>query len=379
VTTLESDSVLAEVRSLAPSVAARATEIEAGRRLPLDLVERMASAGLFRLCVPKSLGGCEAEVATLLEAVETLSAADGAAGWCLMIGATTGLLAGFLPEAAAKEIYGRDPDVVTGGVFAPRGEARAVDGGYRVTGRWPFASGCEHCAWLAGGCTFGDGTAPRMLFFPASDLEIVDTWTVSGLAGTGSHDMVVDDVLVPAGRDVAVGVTEPTASGPLYRFPIFGLLAVAVAAVGLGIARAAIEELRELAGVKTPTLARRRLAEQPITQVELARAESTLLAARASLYDTVGDAWEVAAHEQEPAIDLRVRLRLAATHAARTSASVARAMYDLGGGSSIYATNALQRHFRDAHVVTQHMLVAPATYSLTGRLLLGLPTDSGML
>lgn len=372
------DGPLGAVRSLVPEVRARAAETEAARRLPPDLVTAMADAGLFRMAVPQSLGGLETDATTIIRAIEALACADGATGWNLMIGATTAVLAGWLPDGAAKEIYG-DPGVITGGVFAPRGRARPVPGGYEVSGRWPFASGCQHCDWLAGGCVVDDDPIPRMLFFPRDDVSIIDTWTVSGLAGTGSHDMAVDDLFVPAGREVAVGFAEPREPGPLYRFPIFGLLASVVAAVGLGIGRAALDELTELADVKTPTLASRRLAEQPITQVELAKAEAALGAARALLTHTVARTWATTVDGQEVDDTDRARLRAAATHAAQTAASVTRAMYELGGGSSIYATSPLQRHFRDAHVVTQHMLVAPPTYGLAGRVLLGLPDDTVLL
>jgi indole-3-acetate monooxygenase len=366
------------VGRLTEAVRERADEIEAGRRLPPDLAAAFADAGLFRLCVPRSLGGFEADATALFECIEEMSAADGSAGWCLMIGATTAVLAPLLPESAAKEIYGSDPTVVTGGVLAPKGKARPVDGGYRVSGRWPFASGCQHCAWLTGGCLDGDGSF-RMAFFPAADVEIIDTWKVSGLAGTGSHDIAVDDAFVPAERAIALLTAEPRERGPLYRFPIFGLLGLSVASVGLGIARAAVDELTALATKKTPMMSSQSLAERSSTQAEVARARASLLAARAFMFDEVGKAWERAAGGHDFDLDQRVRLRLAAVHATRTAADVVDAMYDLGGGTSIYATSPLQRQFRDVHAVTQHIVVAPATYELAGRVLLGVPTDTFML
>jgi indole-3-acetate monooxygenase len=369
---------LAAVRELTDSVPGRADEIEAARRLPPDLAAAFANAGLFRLCVPRSLGGLEAEARVLFRCIEEMSAADGSAGWCLMIGATTAVLAPLLAEPAAKEIYGSDPKVVTGGVLAPKGKARAVDGGYRVTGRWPFASGCQHCNWLTGGCIDGDGDF-RMVFFPATDVEIIDTWNVSGLAGTGSHDMAVEDVFVPSERAIALFAARPRETGPLYRFPIFGLLGLSVAAVGLGIARAAIDDLSALATKKTPMMSSQPLAERSATQADVARARAALLAARAFMFDEVESAWEQAAGGNEFDLDQRVRLRLAAVHAARTAADVVDTMYDLGGGTSIYATSPLQRQFRDVHAVTQHIVVSPATYELAGRVLLGVPTDTFML
>lgn len=365
-------------RQLTAAIRARSEQIESGRRLPADLARAMAEAGLFRMCVPRSLGGRECEPSALLETIELVAEADGAAGWCLMIGATTGLLGGFLSEPIAAEIYG-DPLAIAGGVFAPTGTARVVNGGYRVTGRWAFASGCQHCDWLTGGCLTDDGGGPRLLFFPRSDVEIIDTWMVSGLAGTGSHDIAVQDVFVPSGREVALGVTPPSEPGPLYRFPVFGLLALGVASVGLGIARAALGELTRVADAKTPTHSSRRLGQRSATQSELARATAALRAARAGMFEAVEESWALAACGTDIDLETRVALRLAATHATRTAATVVDAMYDLGGGTSVYATSPLQRYFRDVHVVTQHVMVAPSTYELAGRLLLGVPADTSML
>lgn len=368
---------LEQVAKLAPAVRERAAEIEAARRLPPDLATAFAEAGLFRLVVPRSLGGLEVDAGQLFETIEQMSAADGSAGWCLMIGATTAVLAPLLPETAAKEIYG-DPEVVTGGALAPRGTGRGVEGGYRVTGRWPFASGIEHCTWLCGGFLTEDGDF-RMAYFPASDVEIIDTWDVSGLRGTGSHDMAVDDVFVPSDRAIALLTATPRERGPLYRFPIFGLLGLSVAAVALGIARAAIDELTRLATEKTPTMSAQRLADRSATQSEVGRATAALLAARALSFDEAASASERAASGDEFDLGQRARLRLAAVQAARTAADVVDAMYDLGGGTSIYAGSPLQRQFRDVHAVTQHIVVAPATYELAGRVLLGVETDTFML
>ena len=356
----------------------RAPEIEAARRLPPDLADAFTQAGLFRLVTPKSLGGLEVDVTTLFETIETMSAADGSAGWCLMIGASTAILAPYLPEAGAEEIYGRDQDVVTGGALAPRGQGIAVDGGYRVSGRWPFVSGIDHCSWLCGGFLTEDGDF-RMAYFPASDIEIIDTWDVSGLRGTGSHDMAVDDAFVPTDRSVALLSATPREPGPLYRFPIFGFLGLNVAAVALGLARAAVEELTSLATKKTPTMSAQRLADRGTTQDAVGRANAALLAARAFFFDEAGTAWDGAAAGVDFTLEQRARLRLAAVHAARTAADVVDTMYDLGGGTSIYAASPLQRQFRDVHTVTQHIVVAPATYELGGRVMLGVEGDTFML
>ncbi len=377
-----SESLLAELHA-----AADATERD--RRLAPPLVTAMAEAGLFAMCVPRRYGGGEAGPRELVETIERISRADGAAGWTLMIGATTGLVAAYLPEADAREIFA-DPRVVTGGVTAPKGRAVAVDGGWRVTGRWPFASGCQHCAWLLGTCFVVDESgAPRKsargvpemrsFFFPAADVRILDTWDVSGLRGTGSHDFEVADVLVPAGRSFVLGVDSPREPGPLYRFPLFGLLALGIAAVGLGIARSAIDELVALAADKTPTASRRVLGERALVQADVARAEALVGASRAFLLEAVDAAMARATRGDELTIGDRAQLRLAATHAATSSAAGVDLMYEAGGGTSVYATSRLQRCFRDAHVVTQHLMVAKPTLEAVGRVFLGLESDASML
>jgi alkylation response protein AidB-like acyl-CoA dehydrogenase len=365
-------SVVDGARALAPRVAELADQGERERRLPAELVAAFKDAGLFSMCVPEALGGGEVPVLELVEAVETIARADAAAGWCLMIQATSGTLGAYLDEATAAEVFGGD-QAILGGVYAPMGRAVAAEGGYRVSGRWPFASGSSHCTWLVGGAMVEDGP-PRMMLFPAAEVEILDTWHVSGLAGTGSNDIQVDDVFVPAARTVSLIGDKPRLDRPLYKFPVFGLLALGIAAVALGTARGAVDDLLQLAGAKTPTGSRRRLAERPHTQAQLAMAEAGLASARQFVRYAVGGSWE-AAQGGDLNLGQRARLRLAATHATTVAAHVVDVMYTLGGGSSIYLKSPLQRRFRDVHAATQHMMVGQPTYELAGRVLLGLDVD----
>jgi len=376
------DSLLAVAVDLVPRIRTLADAAERDRRLPGDLVRAFADAGFFHLCVPRTLGGREADPATLVRVMETLAAADGAAAWCAMIGATSGVASAYLPDDAAREIYGA-PGSITGGAFAPLGRAIVVDGGYRVTGRWPFASGCEHCTWLMGGSVVVENGTPlpdaRLMLFPAGDARIIDTWTVAGLRGTGSHDIAVDDLFVPAARSFSLITDRPTRTGALYAFPVFGLLALGIASVTLGIARAAIDELVRLAGVKTPSGSRRRLGERALIQVAVAEAEAGLGAARALVFEAVASAWAAAEAAGTIDVRLRARLRLATTHAAMAAARAVDLMYNAAGGTAVYATSPLQRHFRDVHAATQHVMIAPATLELVGRVLLGLDADTAML
>ena len=383
-------AALAAARSLAGPIAAAASAIEESRRVPPALVRQIAQAGLFRLLVPGELGGLEVDPLTMLDVLEEVACADGSAGWALMIGATTGVIGAYLPDAAAREIFAADPESVAGGVFHPRGRAVLADGGYRVSGRWPLASGCQHCSWLLGGCLIVDGGGRpqpradgtpelRMTIFPADQVRIIDTWNVSGLRGTGSHDIAVEDVFVPRERSVWFSSDAPRRGGALYAFPVYGLLALGIAAVALGIARAAIEDFTAIAGKKVATGSSRPLAARSATQTQLAHAVAGLGASRAYVRETVREVWDDARAGTPVTLEQRARLRLAATGAVRGAAHTVDLMYEAGGATAIYADNPLQRRFRDVHVATQHILVAAPTYELAGRVLLGLPADTEML
>lgn len=379
---------LREAQRLAPTIAARADEIEEARRLPADLADEMARAGLFRLIVPKSLGGSELHPRAVIETLETVAAADASAGWCAMIAATTGLVSAYLEPAVAREIYA-DPRLITGGVFAPMGKAVREGGAYVVTGRWKWASGSQNCAWLGGGCVIIENgamlTLPsgapnhRMILFPREEVELIDTWRVAGLKGTGSGDMRVEGVRAPVAHSVSLIVDKPVEQGALYAFPAFGLLALGIAAVASGNARAAIADFIALAQAKKPGGGKRTLAERGAAQAALAQAEAGLRGARAFLMEAVDRAWAAAERGDGLSQALRADLRLAATHLVRVSAETVRVCYDLAGGDSVFLDSPLQRRFRDAHVATQHMMTSAQVYELAGRILFGLPTDDATL
>lgn len=381
-------SILDAAARQAAALRAHGEEIERARRLPERFVRAFDANGFFRLCLPRSFGGAELPLGDLVRTLEMLAAGDASAAWCAMIASTTSALAAWLDPAAAREIFAT-PGAVTGGVFAPMGRARRVDGGFSVSGRWSFGSGCQHCTSLLGGAIVmgADGPEPaasgrpdiRLLFFPADAVEILDTWHVAGLMGTGSHDLAVRDRFVPAAHAVSLISDAPHESGVLYRFPVFGLLAVGVASVALGIARRAIDETAALAAKKTPSLAHKRLAERATTQVAVAEAEGALGGARDHLLATIeAIAARVAAGSAIDVAD-RARVRIAAASAVRGAARAVDAMYEQGGGSAIYQTSPLQRCFRDVHVVTQHASVAAGSLELAGRALLGVDADYSVL
>jgi alkylation response protein AidB-like acyl-CoA dehydrogenase len=376
--------LVAAAQALAPRIRALRADSERQRRLPAELVAAMHARKLFRMFIPTELGGLETDLLTAARVVEAVATADGAAGWNLMIGSTYGLMAALLPQATAREVYG-PPDAVAAGALRPTGTARVVDGGYVVDGSWAYASGIQHATYWNAGCFVMEGAsrrktedgAPevRMVFFPPQDGELIDTWDVGGLRGTGSHDYAVKDLFVPAARTMTLD-DRPWASGPLYRVPIQALLDTSMAAVGLGIGRAAIDAFAELATAKTSSAGSSKpVAERAMSQTNVARAEAALLSARSFLYDTVGGVWaDVLAGRTPDARQLAIA-RLARVNAYAAGAQAVDLVYEAGGGSSIYAVSPLERCLRDIRTASQHVSMATANYEVVGRVLLGLPPD----
>lgn len=371
-------AVVARAESTARALAPLALEVERARRLTPPAVQALVASGIPKIFVPRALGGAEASVPTALSAIEAFARADGSAGWCAMISATSGLMSAFLPDAEARRIFTAD-DAITAGVFAPMGRARAVEGGHRVSGRWTFGSGCQHASWCMGGALVEGESSVRSFVFPAAALIIHDTWDTVGMRGSGSHDFEVRDAFVPSELSFSLTGEPPRHPGPLYRQPFFGALAAGVAAVALGVARTAHETLLALAMSKQPAGSRRTLAHRELVQLSAARAEAMIAAARTHLWDVV----EAAALETErlgqPSVLARARVRMAACHAVAESARAVDLAYEAGGGSSIYSASPLARCFRDVHVATQHVMVSSTSATMAGKALLGLELDHGLL
>lgn len=378
---MTTDSYAMKIQDLLPQIRGRREEIERGRRLPADLVENLVTTGIFGLAVPRALGGAELDPVDQTRLIETISAADGSAGWCVMIALGNGVFAGCMPEPGAKEVFA-DPGRPTAATVAPAGAAIPDPGGYRISGRWQFASGIEHTEWVLAGCVVMNGGKPRMtpigmpdithVFIPVADVEIHDTWHTSGLRGTGSQDFEAVDIFVPERRVASLFDLASHRPEPLYQMPLLALFAPQIAAVGLGIARAALDELADLALNKTPTFSTARMADKPVTQVELARAEATLGGARALLYDALDDLWQAVVTGREPTKRQHAMCRIAAVQASDTAAHVTRTASALAGGSSVYSSSPLQRHARDAEAVTHHVTQSPQLWEECGRVLLGL-------
>jgi alkylation response protein AidB-like acyl-CoA dehydrogenase len=375
----QTTSVSKSIQKLLPAIRKRRAEIEQARRLPRDLADELRNAGIFRLSVPRAIGGEEALPIEILKTIETIAAADGSTGWCSMIGIGNNVVAGYMDESGAKEVFA-DPKAPTAGLAAPAGSAVRVDGGVLVSGRWPFGSGITHCDWVWAGCLVTEDGKPRMTprgpeivhaFMPVSDVVIHDTWHVSGLCGTGSNDFSATDVFVPRQRLFALLDPTDHRREPLFQMPPLLLFTFQVAAVSLGIARAALDELKEIAQSKTPTLYSQVLADKPVVQIELARAEAALNSARSFLYEVVENMWQSVSNGRALSKHDLAQGHIAATHAVENGASVTRTANTLAGGSSIYVSSALQRHARDAEAVTHHFTVAPHTWEEAGRVFLG--------
>src|SRR2546423_4954529 len=377
----ELDRRAREISDLARELA---PETEGQRCLADDLVVALRVSGLMMAGAPREVGGLELAPGLALRCADEVARGDASAGWCVSIAATSSLLAAYLPDESRAELFD-DPQGIAAGVWAPRGKGQTVDGGVVVTGRWAYCSGIRHAGVFFAGCIVEGGQdpagakpVPSVIGMPQDELEIVDTWHTLGLRGTGSHDVVADELFVPTARVFSL-LDGPLIDRPLYRFPIFGYFALSIAAAALGNARGAIDEFRALAAHKVGLGSTRTLAERSATHAAVAEAEATLNAGRALYYEAIEAAWEAAQEDEPIPVTLRNGLRLAATHAVRSSADVVRGVYDLAGGAAIYDDSPLQRRFRDAHTATAHFQVNAASRELQGRLLLGQPAETAML
>jgi alkylation response protein AidB-like acyl-CoA dehydrogenase len=369
------------VAELVPAFQTRAGEGERLRTMPADLVIRAKEAGLFRLNLPRMLGGHELEPAATVEIFEEISRADGSAGWTLVTGNSTAFFA-WLDPVVAKELIGNQPGFVSTSMWAPLGQATAQPGGFAVSGRWPFNSGCPHATWLQVGVLVTEGGRPRTLgcgapdwrfaFVPARSAVIEDTWDAMGLCGTGSHHLSLSGVPVPAERLAAPFFEPARHDGPLWRIPLVTLAAMFLAAVPLGIARRALEEFTALAARKVRGPAAQSIGHDAAAQVELSRAEGTLAAARSFLFDVIGSVWDTACRGDEPSLDQRALVLLAANQAVRAGTEAVDRVFRLAGADAVFASHTLQRCFRDIHAAGQHILFSGSRDQAFARVRLGL-------
>lgn len=376
--------IVDRARALSPAIRAAADEIEKTGRLTGEIVHGLKEADVFGMAIPKAMGGPEADPLTQLEVVETLSIADGSVGWVAMIGSDGGFYSAHLSEDVASEIYA-DRNVVTASTLVPRGKARVVDGGYRITGKWAFGSAGIHAEWFVGGCLVVDDDGPvktdeghpivRMAFFRRQDCLVHDNWRTTGLAGSGSNDWEVDNILVPSSHTFSI-FEPPRFDGPLYAYPWF--IVANAPGVSLGIARASIDTLVELAANKV-VIPGKRLQDDLLVQTAVGRAEAELGAARSYIYDATASLYDTVSAGDEPSLAQRAAYRLAGINAFRASKSVVTRMYESGGGAALYSKSLLDRQYRDITTITQHAFANERVYSEGGRALMGLDPQSMML
>jgi alkylation response protein AidB-like acyl-CoA dehydrogenase len=374
----DGERFVAAAHALRPRILACRDEIESGRRLPPPLVHAMKGARVFSLSMPRDWGGPELDPMTQVRVVEALSMADGSVGWAAMLGLHAGYFAAFLDPAAAREMYA-DLDAFTGGVTRPTGKAVAVPGGYRVSGRWAFGSCCEHSAWLFSSCVVIEDGAPRktadggvetrLCYLPGDAIQVIDTWTTTGLRGTGSHDYAIEDFFVPAER------TFDPMRAPIRRNePLYGLrnmYLVNLSGIPLGIARAAIDSVVELAEGKLTRIGTG-LKDEAHVQAAVARAEALLGSARGFVFDVVEDIWAGLVAGKPASARQHALFRLSVCNAYDLCVEAVDLMFKAASGTALYASSPLDRHFRDIHTASQHFVVSAKITEAAGRVLLGL-------
>jgi indole-3-acetate monooxygenase len=382
---LDRSSPIARACNLAAAIAAASDAIETTRRVPVPLLARLHESRLLRMLLPRAMGGDQIAPAIYLLAVEEVARHDGSTGWIVFVGNSCALIAAYLDPAAARTIFG-DPSSTVAWGPPNASRATAVEGGYRVSGTWDFASGCRHARWMGAHCQVveADGSVRRdgrgrpvirTLLFPAHDATLIDTWNTIGLRGTGSDSYRVDDVFVPEAFSAArADPASRREAGPLYAFTMPGLYAVGVAGVALGIARAMLDAFIALAATKAPRgLAR--LADNAVAQADVARAEARLGAARAYLVETLETIY-ARADEVDP-IDVgdRARVRLACTNAIHGAIEVADFAYKAAGVDAIFPGSPFERRFRDIHTLSQQIQARNAHFEEVGQVLLGMPPE----
>jgi alkylation response protein AidB-like acyl-CoA dehydrogenase len=365
---------VADARAMAPLVTRHREQIEAERCLPRPLFEALREAGFFRLWVPGNLGGAELDPETSFEIVEELSRQDGAVGWSVMIAGNNSVLWGYLESGcAAKLMHGNGSTVLAGSILGGSGTATACAGGYRITGRWPFASGCDHAEYMVAGCRLAEQPDQvRGFIFPVQQARLLDTWYTAGLRGTASHDFTVADVFVPHGNDFPFPSPGGCQPGPLYNTPIPNVWAPNISGVALGIARDALETFIGIATAKRSVLSSTVLSQRETIQERVGQCEALLRQGRAFLLEAMRANWQTLCAGKPLSDEQSALVRLAASTAVKNAVDVVDALFEAAGSTGIYTRSRLERCFRDVHMVPQHAVVGPAALPMAGRVFLGM-------
>ena len=370
-----------QLHQLGQAAEAQKNTIEQNRVLPATIATQLKESGILRLWVSKKQGGQERDIIALMDAIQTLAYYNGSTAWVAAVTGTGSLVSGYLEPSVAMEVFG-DTQAMLGGFAAPVGKAEKVEGGLLVNGRWGWGSGTSHCSTVIGGIMIqgkGDGRPiPAVALFYPKEVQWYDTWQTNGLKGTASGDYELKDCFVPDGRWIHFPVQTAVVDAPLYRVSFYGALSAGVAAVGLGLAKRALDEIKKLGAVKRPVMARKTLSEKAFIQFQLAETEAKYQAAKAFLESAARQNYE-AAKTDIPPIETKNLLRMAATHAVMNAAQVVDWCYKIGGGSTIWDSVKLQELQRDMQVVTQHGLVAPSNNEMIGKVAFGLPFNAWLL
>jgi len=379
---------LERVHKLVPVIRAHAGESERSAQLAAPVVDAFHDAGLFRIWLPPEVEGAGLTIGEGLRLFEETARADGSAGWNLAIGASTGLVTNFISRAAFEKIFG-DRRALIAGSLNPTARAVKTTGGWRFSGRSTYASGCSQATWFtASGIVVEDGKPQlangvpvfRVGIFPMRECQILKTWSVSGMRGTGSHDCVFEDVLVPQDFTYSFPDPEPTwKHGPFSSIPLASQLGGTLASVALGVAQHAIDALKKLAVGKVPTATMTLLRDRPLAQIQLAQAEGLLRAARSYLYKSNDDAWRKGERGEPFDNTERAGIRLAGVTATKLAAQAVDLVYDAAGISAIQTSEDIERCWRDAHTITQHVMVSSGRYEVVGRVLFGLDAGSPII
>ncbi|MPZ58062.1 MAG: acyl-CoA dehydrogenase [Rhizobiales bacterium] len=388
---------LAQAKALAPVIAAAVPRIEANRELPEDLVDALHKAGLYRMLFPRSLGGQELALPLYIQAIEEIAKADASTAWCVGQSSVCSTITASLDHAAAWEMFGKDQRAVLN--WGPQGrtaKAIAAKGGFRITGRWPFASGSRHATWMAAHTSVyeADGETPlrdaagkpaeRTFIFPRASAEIIDNWYVMGLKGTGSDTYTVTNLFVPEERSMTVFGRNPAERrehGPLYLFTVHQMFGATFAGVALGIARGALDAFVELAKTKVPapTGGSSVLRDNHVIQSQVGVAQTQLASARVFLLNAVEEIWEEAVETGAVSLDKRVALRMAESHATQMAKLVMDIAYHSAGATAIFESNPFERRFRDLHTVLQQVQAHYSVFEVIGKHFLGLPLTSRLV
>lgn len=372
----DASAIWHRVNEIDPVIREHSDEAETARRLSQPVVDAMRWAGVFRMAMPAAWGGPELDVCTQVEVIERLARADASAAWCAMIGMESGFFASYIDESAARTLF-PELDMISAAFQGPAGHLEACEGGYRLSGRWPFGSAVTHADVIAGGAIVTQDGRPRLnrsgkpeyrvAMLPAEHWEILDTWDPVGLAGSGSHDYAIKNAYVPGEYTFLPG--QHQRPEPLYAW--YGLLPACGVGVALGVAAEALDNARETLQTKVSKVTSLPAKEDPVVLAGVARAAAMIGASRSYIFDTLGDVFATLQAGNEPSFDQRARWAGAVVHAGTSCRDAVQLLVDAVGAAALHRSSPLQRQLRDLNMVAQHALTTKRVWDWSGALYFG--------